>query len=100
MIILGRHNDKSIKDVLSDYIASNNKVAKGFYTAQIEEIWKSEMGPVIANYTSRIYFKDGVLKIYITSAPLKRELLMGKEKIIGIINEALKKEVVTTVEVY
>jgi predicted nucleic acid-binding Zn ribbon protein len=97
---VGRHNDKSIKEVLGDFIASNNKVAKGFYTAQIEEIWKTEMGPVIARYTSKVYFKDGVLKIYVTSAPLKRDLLMGKDKIIGIINDTLKKEIVTIVEIY
>jgi hypothetical protein len=97
---MGRHNDKSIKEVLSDFIASNNKVAKGFHTAQIEEVWKKEMGSIIAGYTSRIYFNGGVLKIYLTSAPLKKELSMGKEKIIAIINEALQLPLVTVVEIY
>lgn len=97
---MGRHNDKSIKEVLGEFIASNKKVAKGFNTARIEEIWRSEMGPVISGYTNKIYFKEGVLKIYLTSSPLKKELMMGKDKIISIINDALHQALVTSVEIY
>ncbi len=97
---MGRHNDKSIKEVLNDLMASNGRIAKGFFTAQIEEVWKKEMGPVIAGYTTKVYFKEGILKIYLSSSPLKKELMMGKPKIIKIINDALKQELVTEVEIF
>lgn len=97
---MARHNDKPISDVISDFLNINKRVSKGYHTIQIEDIWKREMGPIIAGYTSRIYFKDGELKIYLTSAPLKRELLMGKEKIINIINTSLGEELVTNVEIF
>ena len=58
------------------------------------------MGPTIAGYTSKLYFKDGLLKVYLTSAPLKKELLMGKEKIINIINSEVGEELVTAVEIF
>ena len=97
---MSRHNDKSIKEVLGEYISKDNRVSKGYHTAQIQEIWKKEMGPIISGYTQKIYFKDGILKVYLTSAPLKKELLMGKEKIISIINEAAKENIVSQVEIY
>lgn len=97
---MGRHNDKNIKEVLNDYMASNAKVAKGYYTSHIDEVWKQEMGPIISGYTNKIYFKDGLLKIYLTSAPLKKELSMGKLKIIEIINTALGTDIVKEVEIY
>ncbi|MBK9736783.1 MAG: hypothetical protein IPO92_18205 [Saprospiraceae bacterium] len=40
------------------------------------------------------------MKVYLTSAPLKKELLMGKDKIINIINEAAKETLITQVEIY
>jgi hypothetical protein len=97
---LGRHNDKSIKEVLGEYIQTNKRVSKGYHTAQIEEIWKEQMGPIISGYTQKIYFNDGILRVYLTSAPLKKELLMGKTKIIQIINDAVKEDLITQVEIY
>ena len=97
---MGRHNDKNIKDVLTDYMASNAKVAKGYYTSHIDEVWKQEMGPIISSYTSKIYFRDGLLKIYLTSAPLKKELSMGKSKIIENLNAALGMDLIKEVEVF
>jgi hypothetical protein len=97
---MGRHNDKNIKDVLTDYMASNAKVAKGYYTSHIDDVWKQEMGPIISSYTSKIYFRDGLLKIYLTSAPLKKELSMGKSKIIENLNAALGMDLIKEVEVF
>ncbi|MBL0100455.1 MAG: DUF721 domain-containing protein [Saprospiraceae bacterium] len=81
-------------------MTSNTKVAKGYHTSQIDAIWKTEMGPIISGYTSKIYFKEGTLKIYLTSAPLKKELLMGKDKVINNINAALGADLVKQVEFY
>lgn len=97
---MGRHNDKNIKEVLSDFMASNTKVAKGYYTSHIDEVWKQEMGPIITGYTTKIYFRDGVLKVYLTSAALKKELSMNKIKLIENLNTALGTELITAVEIY
>jgi hypothetical protein len=97
---MARHNDKSIKDVLGDFMASNKKVAKGYHTSKIEEVWKQEMGSMISGYTSKLYFKEGVLKVYLTSSALKKELLFGKAKIIKNMNEALGIAIITEVEIY
>lgn len=97
---MSRHNDKSIKEVLTEFISTDKRVSKGYHTVQIEAIWTEQMGEIIAGYTQKIYFKDGVLKVYLTSGPLKKELLMGKDKIMSIINDKVQEELITKVEIY
>lgn len=93
-----KHNDKNIKEVISDFINTNKKVTTGFNKARIGEIWKCEMGPVITSYTQKITYSHGTLKIYLTSAPLRKELHMGKDKIKSIINETAGEDIVQDIE--
>ncbi len=97
---MGRHNDKNIKEVLNDFLSSNQRVAKGYYISHIDEVWKQEMGPIISSYTTRIYFKDGALSVYLTSAPLKKELSLSKEKAISLLNTALGSTIIQSIEFY
>ena len=39
-----------------------------------ESAWPAIVGPHIAAYTGRLYVKDRVMHVYITSAPLREEL--------------------------
>ena len=97
---MGRHNDKNIKEVLGEYLAVNKKVAKGYYTSHIDDVWREMMGPTISGYTSKILFRGGILKIYLDSSALKKELSMSKDKIITLLNEALGHDVVQSVELF
>lgn len=91
-----KHNDRNIRDVLGDVIGNNQKLNKGYTTLRIKEAWQSEMGDMICSYTQKLYFKGGVLTVYLTSAPLRNELSMSKEKVINLINTYCKEEVVTS----
>jgi hypothetical protein len=97
---MARHNDKFIKDVLTDYIQSNERISKGYYSTRIEEIWRTNMGNVIGGYTRKVTFYNGLMKVYITSSPLRKELLMGRDKIIDIMNTAIGDNVIKDVEIY
>lgn len=97
---MNRHNDKNIKEVLAEFISSNKKVSGGYHSVKIEEIWKKEMGEMINSYTTGIKLNDGVLRIYLNSSALKKELSMGKEKIKNIINEALKSMIIKEVQIF
>jgi len=46
------------------------------------------------NYTEDIQVNEGVLYVKLTSAVLREELSYGKEKIIKLINEELRKDVI------
>ncbi len=97
---MARHNDRKIDALLSEFIASNDRISNGYHASMIDKIWKDEMGPVIAGYTSRVTFSEGILKVYVTSAPLRKELSMGKDKVIQNLNQAIGSTVILDVQIY
>jgi hypothetical protein len=86
-------------EVMKEFLYTNTKLSDGIVTAQIEEIWKKDMGAAISGYTSGILYKEQILYIKITSSPLKKELIMGRDKIVALINEALGHEAVREVRI-
>ena len=90
-----RFNEESpISDVLKQFI-SQNKLEAGMDIVNVREAWQNVMGPGINNYTSEIQLKGTTLYVALSSAVLREELSFGKEKIIKMINEELRKDLVT-----
>lgn len=96
---MGRHNDHSIKEVFRFLEDSNSRIKKGLQNIDVQEVWHAQMGSTISGYTQKISFYEGALKVYLTSAPLKKELMTGREKIRKLLNDALGSEVIQTVEI-
>lgn len=57
--------------------------------------WEAIAGKTIAKYTRNLNIRDKSLTIYTDVAPLKQELLLGKEQMIARINEYFGETVVT-----
>jgi hypothetical protein len=55
------------------------------------------MGNGVNSYTREVTLKGKTLYVSLTSSVLREELQFGKQKIITMINEELRKEVVTDV---
>ena len=89
-------NEGSIGDVLKQFI-EKNKLQSGMDKIDVQEAWKSLMGNGVNSYTKEVVLKGSTLYVSLTSAVLREELSYGKEKIIKMINEELRKEVVTNV---
>ena len=60
----------------------------------VEAAWKSLMGNGVNSYTKEVVLKGSTLYVALTSAVLREELSYGKQKIISMLNEELRKEVV------
>jgi hypothetical protein len=52
------------------------------------------MGNGVNSYTKEVVLKGSTLYVSLTSAVLREELSYGKQKIITMINEELRKDVV------
>jgi hypothetical protein len=90
-----RFNEESpICDVLKQFI-SQNKLEAGMDVVNVREAWKNLMGNGVNNYTTEIQLKGSVLYVALSSAVLREELSYGKDKIIKMINEELRKDLVT-----
>jgi hypothetical protein len=90
-----RFNEESpISDVLKQFI-SQNKLEAGMDVVNVREAWKNLMGNGVNNYTTEIQLKGSVLYVALSSAVLREELSYGKDKIITMINEELRKDLIT-----
>jgi hypothetical protein len=90
------NNEGSIGDVLKEFI-EKNKLQAGMDKINVEEAWKSLMGNGVNSYTKEVVLKGTTLYVSLTSAVLREELSYGKQKIIKMINEELRKEVIKEV---
>ncbi len=86
-------NQSSISEVLQQFI-QQNKLELGMDKIYVEQAWKSLMGNGVNSYTQEVILKGSTLYVKLTSAVLREELSYGKQKIISMLNEELRKEVV------
>jgi hypothetical protein len=89
-------NESPIGDVLKEIIQIN-KLQPGMDQVSVKEAWKTLMGNGVNTYTRNVVLKGGTLYVELTSAVLREELSYGKDKIIKMINEELRREIVREV---
>ena len=94
MAIKRLSNENSISEVLK-HIIEINKLEIGFDKIDVEQAWKNLMGSGVNVYTKEVVLKGSTLYVQLSSSVLREELSYGKSKIINMINEELRKEVVT-----
>lgn len=87
------NDDYTVGDIMKEFI-KESKLEKGLDIVQVKEVWGNLMGPTILNYTSQIDFYKNTLYVTLSSAVLKQELVLGKQKIIDLLNKELQKDLV------
>mgnify|MGYP001195783571 CR=1 FL=1 len=85
---------KILNQLIEEY-----KLRDKLLQVQLPHAWKKIMGTAVANRTLDITFKNGILSIRVSSAPLKNDLIFEKENIKARMNEELGGEFVTEVRV-
>ena len=90
------NNESSIGDVLKEIIQSN-KLQPGMDKVSVKEAWVSLMGNGVNSYTKNVTLKGSTLYVELTSSVLREELSHGKSKIIAMINEELRRDIVKDV---
>ncbi|MES2543837.1 MAG: DUF721 domain-containing protein [Bacteroidota bacterium] len=90
------NNESSVGDVLKQIIQTN-KLQSGIDQVSVKEAWISLMGNGVNSYTKNVILKGSILYVELTSAVLREELSHGKSKIIAMINEELRRDIVKDV---
>ena len=88
-----RTGDGSMKEALEAWrkeLRLDRKVAE----ARIVGQWPVLMGPAIANRTTGLYVRDGVLFVSLNSAALRQALLQAREKIIQLLHREAGAEII------
>ena len=90
------NNESPIGDILKEII-QQNKLQPGMDQVSVKDAWKNLMGNGVNSYTKNVVLKNGTLYVELTSAVLREELTYGKDKIIRMINDELRRDVVKEV---
>ncbi len=95
-----RHPRKSdtttVGDAISDMLKSYH-LTERFDQKRLIESWESLMGKVVSNRTKKMFIKNKVLFIELTSAPLKNELNMSKDKVMTLFEEQVGKDIISDI---
>ena len=86
-------NNLELKNLISTFL-KENKLEKGLLNIEVKKAWFELMNNGVANYTTDVSLRKKTLYIKLSSPALKEELSYGKEKLIMLINERLKENVV------
>lgn len=92
-----RTDPKSLNDII------NEAMAHAGMTDSLAEhracyVWPEIVGQGINRYTTRRYVERGVMHVYLTSAPLKNELSFHKSRLVELINRAVGKDVIQSIQ--
>jgi len=91
-----RNESNSLNDVLKAFVQENS-LEKGMDKIDVRNAWINLMGKGVNTYTTQIELKRDTLYVALSSAVLRAELSLGKDKIIKMINEELGKDIVKTI---
>ena len=83
----------TLADAIKDYISEMNLGDKLAETSLINS-WEEIVGKVISSRTSKIYVKDNVLHVHLTSSVVRNELMMLRESLRNKLNEKAGKEII------
>ena len=86
-------NNLKIDSLIKFFIKENN-LENGLENVKIKDMWHELMKNGVANYTTDVNLKNGTLYIKLKSSVLREELSYGKEKIVKLLNEKLKKDLI------
>jgi len=86
-------NDLKIDSLIKFFLKENN-LENGLENVKIRDHWHELMKNGVANYTTDINLKNGTLYVKLKSSVLREELSYGKEKIVKLLNEKLKKNLI------
>ena len=89
-------NNIDIKNLINVFL-KKNRLENGLLDLEGKKVWFEIMDNGIANYTRDVNLKNKTLYVKLNSPALREELSYGKEKLINIINQKFKKEIINKI---
>ncbi|HOW40884.1 MAG TPA: DUF721 domain-containing protein [Bacteroidales bacterium] len=86
----------TLEEAIHDYITEMNLGDKLAETSLINS-WEELVGKAISSRTTRIYIKEHVLYIHLSSSVVRNELIMLRESLRNKLNEKSGRELITDI---
>lgn len=89
-----RRMSQSIDEVIRDIFEENMPLYEKILEIRIQRAWGEVLGPMVLQYTRNIYVKDRVLYVSLTSAVLRSELTLCRERLVKSLNDYARSTVI------
>ena len=86
-----RDNDTNKLRDLIPQMLQENKLKKGMDQIYVKEAWAEVMGQGVVNYTESVTLKQQTIYVKLSSSALREELQYGKDKIVKMMDDAIKQ---------
>ncbi len=91
-----KNNAEPIGNLIQQYLRQESLEAP-LNEQRLINSWKKVLGPVVSSYTRNLYIKNQILYVQLSSAPLRQELMMGRELLIRNLNARVGAQVITNI---
>ena len=94
-----RTEPQTVRQII-DAVFDRAAISGRYLEERASRLWPDIVGPGVNRQTIRRHVRDGVLHVYLSSAPLTQELGFQRDAIRGAINEALGQEVIKEIAIH
>ncbi len=91
-----RTNTESVGTVITQLLREQG-LEKPLLEHKVLQAWPRLLGAAVARYTGKMEVKNGVLYVYIQSAPLRSELFLCRKKLVEKLNAEVGAEIITDI---
>ena len=91
---MDRRQTQILSNLLDDFFKDNARAKEKLMESRILNNWEKVLGAGVASVTRKMTFSRGKLYVELSSAIVRNELLLSKQRIIALLNAEAKGEVV------
>lgn len=92
-----RKNAQTIGEAIREFFQENPAFHNKLLEASAVDAWKNKLSPGIANYTQNVYVHDHVLYVSLSSAVLRNELMLNRDRLIKSLNDIIGEPFLTNI---
>ena len=91
-----RNNAEQIGKLIQQFLRQES-LESPLNEQRLLDAWPQILGPTIASYTQNLYIKNQTLYVHLTSAALRQESMMAREKLVRSLNQKVGATVIVNI---
>lgn len=91
-----RNNAEPIGKLIREFLR-HESLESPLNEQRLMDAWPQVLGPTLASYTVNLYIRNQILYVQLTSAPLRQDLMMAREKLVERLNQKVGATVITNI---
>ena len=92
-----KRNDAEPIGKLIQQFFRQESLASPLNEQRLLDAWPQILGPTISSYTRDLYIKNQTLFVHLTSAALRQELMMARERLVRSLNKKVGATLITNI---